>query len=296
MARPRSRADRGSYPLDTAQSTPEARTRVKLPPDPYRDDEPRPARGRRPVILLGALAALVITITLVNRSTHHSSSDPQSGSQASTPAGAGSSSGSPATDPSGPATTQIQGAGVPVNTADDIPIGYTHDSKGAQSAAANYVVAYESSSMVSSTARHTLIDDIADPAIASSLQSQLDAAYSQVDNAFGLSATGAPPAGQAFVSRGTPMGVSLVNYNGGSATVAVWTVSIAGLAGTGSTHPVTESWTTVSVTLHWTQGDWKWFSFTSADGPVPTSGQQVISGGQILQNAVSQFGGLRYAR
>ena len=46
----------------------------------------------------------------------------------------------------------------------------------------------------------------------------------------------------------------------------------------------------------WTQGDWKWVSFTASDGPVPTNGTQVISNGQTLQNAVSQFGGLRYAR
>lgn len=295
MARPRSRADRGSYPLDTAQSTPEARTRVKLPPDPYRDDEPRPGRGRRPLILLGALVALVVAITIVNRTTHHSS-DPQSGGQPSAPVGAGTDAGASAADPSGPATAPIAGSGLPANTADSIPVGYQHDSKGAESAAANYVVAYESSSMVSSTARHQLINAIADPAISSSLQSQLDAAYSQVDSAFGLSTSGAPPAGQTFVSRGTPMGVSLVNYDGGSATVSVWAVSIAGLAGNGSTHPVTESWTTVTVTLHWTQGDWKWVSFTSADGPVPTSGQQVVSSSQALQNAVSQFGGLRYAR
>ena len=301
MARLRSRADRESYPLDAAQSTPEARTRVKLPPDPYGDDEPRRGRARRPLILLGALIALVVAVAIVNGNTHHSSAnananDSQSGGQPSTPTGAGSASTGAAADASGPATAPIQGSGLPSNTADSIPIGYQHNSKGAESAAANYVVAYESSSMVGSTARHKLIADIADPTIASSLQSQLDAAYGQVDSAYGLSSDGVPPAGQTFVSRGAPMGVSLANYDGGSATVSVWMVAITGLAGTGSTHPVTESWTTVTVTLHWTQGDWKWVSFTSSDGPVPTTGSQVGSSGQALQNAVNQFGGLRYAR
>ena len=295
MARLRSRAERESYPLDPAQSTPEVRTRVKLPPDPYGDDDPGRSRVRRPLILLGALVALVVAVAIVNGTTHHSG-DPQSGGQPSTPTAAGDSSTGAAADVNGPAAAPIQGSGLPSNTADSIPIGYQHDSKGAESAAANYVVAYQSSSMVGPTARHRLIADIADPAIASSLQSQLDSAYSQVDSAYGLSSDGVPPAGQTFVSRGAPMGVSLVNYNGGSATVSVWMVEIAGLAGTGSTHPVTESWNTVSVTLHWTQGDWKWVSFTASDGPVPTSGSQVVSGGQALQNAVNQFGGLRYAR
>jgi hypothetical protein len=297
MARPRSRADRGSYPLDTAQSPPEARTRVKLPPDPYRDDEPRSGRARRPLILLGALATLAVAVAIVNHSTHHSSDNGQpSGRQSAPAAGSGSGAGSASANPTGPVTTPYQDSGLPTNTADKVPVGYPHTAAGAESAAANYVVAYTSSSMVRSFARHALIDAIADPAIASSLQSQLDSTYTQANSSYGLTQDGAPPSGQTFVQRSAPVGVTLVNDSGSGATVSVWTVTIAGLAGTGSTHPVTEAWSTVTVTLHWTRGDWKWVSFTAADGPVPTSGQQVASGGQQLQNAVNQFGGLRYAR
>lgn len=291
MARPWSRADRGSYALDTAQSTPEARTRVKLPPDPYQDDEPRQGRGRRPLVLLAALVALVAAITIVNRSTHHSGGSPTAGQSA-----AGSGSSSQAASSTGPVTSQFDNSGLPGNTADGVPIGYPHTGRGAESAAANYVVAYSSSTMVNSAARHRLIDAIADPAIASDLQSQLDTAYSQVDSSLGLSADGVPPAGQTFVQRSAPVGVTLVKSSSDSATVSVWTVTLSGLAGQGSTHPVVENWSTITVTVRWTGGDWKWVSFASADGPVPTGGQQVVSGGQDLQKAVNQFGGLRYAR
>src|SRR5437868_11560041 len=91
MALPR-RADRGSYPLETEQSTPEARTRVKLPPDPYSSTD-RPKRGRRPLILIGAIVALFVAVALVNRSTHHSSGATgasQTGSSSTPAAGAGS--------------------------------------------------------------------------------------------------------------------------------------------------------------------------------------------------------------
>jgi hypothetical protein len=284
--------------LDTAQNTQEVHTRVKLPPDPYNSTVAKPKRGRRPLVLIGAVLALFVAIALVNRGTHHSSGSPasaQSGSNTATGAGSNASgSGTGATD--GSVTSPIQDSGLPSNTADSVPIGYPHTAQGAQSAAANYVVAYTSSSMVRSAARHQLIAAIADPAIASSLQSQLDSTYTQVDSVYGLSADGLPPAGQSFVQRSSPMGVMLVNQTGNSTTVTVWVVTIAGLAGQGSTHPVTEAWSTVTVTLHWTDGDWKWVSFTSADGPVPASGQQIPSAGQTLQNAVSQFGGLRYAR
>ncbi|HEU5354264.1 MAG TPA: hypothetical protein VFU65_07365 [Actinocrinis sp.] len=281
--------------MDTAQSTPEARTRVKLPPDPYQDDEPRAGRGRRPLVLLAALVALVAAITIVNRSTHHSGGSPTSGQSA---AGSGSSSGSSnqATTSTGPVTSQFNNSGLPGNTADGVPIGYPHTAKGAESAAANYVVAYSSSTMVNAAARHRLIDAIADPAIASDLQSQLDTAYSQVDSSLGLSADGVPPSGQTFVQRSAPVGVTLVKSSSENATVSVWAVTLSGLAGQGSTHPVVENWSTITVTVRWTGGDWKWVSFASADGPVPTSGQQVVSSGQDLQKAVNQFGGLRYAR
>jgi hypothetical protein len=296
MARPRSRADRGSYPLDTAQSTPEARTRVKLPPDPYRDDDDyRPRRGRRPLIIVGTLAALFLIVALVNRSTHHSSS-PQTAGQTSSGTGSNANGGSGNTaGPTGPVTAPAQG-GLPTNSADKVPVGYQHNSAGAESAAANYVVAYTSSSMVRSSARHALIDAIADPDVADGLQQQLDTSYQQANSTYGLSADGTPPSGQTFVQRTAPMGVTLVSDSGNEATVSVWEVTLAGLAGQGSTHPVTEAWSTVKVSLHWTRGDWKWVSFTATDGPVPTSGQQLTSSGEVLQNAVDQFGGLRYAR
>jgi hypothetical protein len=256
----------------------------------------RPKRGRRPLILIGAIVALFVAIALVNRSAHHSSGTAgaaQTGSSATAGAGSNTSGAGAVTAPS---TAPIQGSGLPNGTADSIPIGYQHTSQGAQSAAANYVAAYGSATMVHASSRHKLVSAIADPAIASSLQSQLDATFTAANSSFGLSADGTAPAGQTFVARAAPIGVTLVNDTGNSATVAVWTVSLSGLAGPGSTHPVTEVWSTITVTLHWTQGDWKWVSFTSSDGPVPTSGQQIPSSAQVLQNAANQFGGLRYAR
>ncbi len=294
MARPGSRADRGSYPLDTAQNTPEARTRVKLPPDPYLDDEPRPRRGRRPLILLGAVVALVLVVTIVNRTTHHSAgAQPGAGAQPSSSAGASSSLG---TDTGGPIAAPIQSGSLPTTTADNVPVGYLRTAKGAESAATNYVVAFYLPSMIRSSARHRLVDAIADPETAAALKSQLDTAYKQANVGNGLSADGVAPSGMTFVQRCAPIGVSLVSDDGIRATVSIWTVTLSGLVGTGSTHPVIEAWSTETVELHWVHNDWKWVSLTSKDGPVPTSGQQVPSTGQALQNAVNQFGGLRYAR
>ena len=93
-----------------------------------------------------------------------------------------------------------------------------------------------------------------------------------------------------------PVGVTLVKSSSKSTTVSVWVVTMSGLAGTGSTHPVTEEWWTVTVDLDWVDNDWKWFGFSETEGPTPLGGDQVPSGPQALQSAINQFGGLRYAR
>lgn len=295
MARPRSRPDREPYPLDTAQSTPEGRTRVKLPPDPYLDDEPRPRRGRRPLILLGALVALVVVITIVNRTTHHSN-DAQTGTGGQPTSPASVAAGGSAADTAGPVAQPMPSGIVPTTTSDTVPVGYPRTAKGAESAATNYVVAFYLPSMIWAESRHRLVDDIAAPDTLTTLKDQLDAAYKQANVGNGLSADGAAPNGMTFIQRCAPIGVSLISDDGNTASVAVWTVTVSGLVGAGSTHPVVEAWSTETVELNWVQNDWKWVSLTSKDGPVPTGGQQVPSTGQALQNAVNQFGGLHYAR
>jgi hypothetical protein len=187
-------------------------------------------------------------------------------------------------------------AGQASGSADGVPVGYPHSSSGAEAAAANYVVAFNSADMVRSSNRARLVNAIADPAIASSLEGQFDAAYAQLDTNYGLSNSGAAPAGQTYVERAAPVGVSLVSDSGNTATVSVWMVSLAGLAGTNSQHAVSEDWSTVTVTLNWTHGDWKWFSFVSADGPAPLGGLQTPAAGSTLQAAVTKYGGLRYGR
>lgn len=300
MSRPR-RTDRGSTveagprtrrpPAEAAARPAGPRTRIKLPADPYSEQAPRGLAGRLrgPLIVLGLVLALFAVIALVN----HGHGGPK-GQAAADRSATGAS---PRATPSGSAAaTSPYTDGLASGTADDIPVGYPHSAAGAEAAAANYVVAFNSADMVSRSVRDRLVNAIADPAIAATLQGQFDAAYAQIETTYGLSSTGAAPAGQTFVERAAPVGVSLVSDNGASATVSVWVVTLAGLAGTGSQHAVSEDWATVTVTLSWTRGDWKWFSFQSADGPAPLGGLQTPAAGSTLQAAVTKFGGLRYGR
>jgi hypothetical protein len=272
-----------------------ARTRIKLPDDPYGEQRQRGigSRLRGPLIVLGLVLALFGIIALVNNG-HDKGGQAKAASTASGSASpAASATGSAV--PTGPFTTAFA-AGQAKGEADGVPVGYSHSSSGAEAAAANYVVAFNSADMVYSSTRARLVNAIADPAIGASLEGQFDAAYAQIDSTYGLTSAGRAPAGQTFVERAAPMGVSLVSDTGNTATVSVWVVTLAGLAGASSQHAVSEDWATVTVTLNWTRGDWKWFSFQSTDGPAPLGGLQTPAAGATLQAAVNKYGGLHYGK
>ena len=296
MSRPR-RSDRGSTVEAGPTRRPSAagssggvRTRVKLPDDPYSENVPRRSRLRGPLIIGGVIVALFAVIALVNQGGKGGSP------QAAGATASGTATPSPTPSVSDTSVTASYDAGQASGSADGVPVGYPHSGSGAEAAAANYVVAFNSADMVRSSHRVRLVNAIADPAIASSLEGQFDAAYAQIDTNYGLSSSGAAPAGQTYVERAAPVGVSLVSDSGNTATVSVWMVSLAGIAGTDSQHAVSEDWSTVTVTLNWAHGDWKWFSFVSADGPAPLGGLQTPAAGSTLQAAVTKYGGLRYGR
>jgi hypothetical protein len=285
-AGPRTRREPGPG----AQPAGAARTRIRLPADPYADEAPRRLglRLRGPLIGLGLVLALFAVIALVNHD--HGSAKGQS------TAATGAAGTPTAATPGATSVTAPYTAGQASGSADGVPVGYPHSVSGAEAAAANYVVAFYSTDMVYPSVRARLVNAIADPAIASELQGQFDATYTNIDMNNGLTSQGVAPAGQTFVLRTAPMGVSLVSDSGDTATVSVWIVSLVGLAGTGSQHAVEENWATITTTLTWTDGDWKWYSVVVADGPAPLGGLQTPAPGQTLQAAVNKFGGLKYAR
>ena len=268
------------------------RTVVRLPADPYGDPKPRRpwlSRGTRALLFLVVVAIALGVIAIVNRS-HHSSANsgqhPSTGTTGSSQNAGSSSSASPTTP-----FSAVPGAG---GTSEGVPIGYPHNQAGAVSAAANYVAAYGSAAMLKPSTRHPIVQAIADPTALTNIDQQLDTAFKTVDQVLGLNENGDPPKGLGVVYRTIPAGAHAVTYNDNKAQVAVWICELGGLAGSGSTLPVTETWSTVTLTLNWTSGDWKWASFTSADGPVPVGGSQTASSATALKAQSDLFGELRY--
>jgi uncharacterized protein YcbX len=79
-------------------------------------------------------------------------------------------------------------------------------------------------------------------------------------------------------------------------TVEVWCTDLVGLAGSGSTNPVSSTWFTVTEKLVWVGGDWKVRSSSQKDGPAPVNGDSQAATADEIAGAVQDFGGFTYAR
>ncbi|MFC4513657.1 hypothetical protein [Streptomyces ehimensis] len=267
-------------------------TRTRLPEgevDPYaptRRGGGRSGRGGRPsnrnlVAVVGVVVLLIAAIAFANRGGD-SGGDAPSGTDARRPGG------SP-TAPTGVKPVDGKTGG--------IASGFAHSEQGAQSAAANFAVALGGDGMFRKDSRHAIVDATHTPDAAPALQGQLDTAYS---DAFlknvGLLPDGSAPKGLTFVSRTVPVGSKTTSYGTNDATVEVWCTGLVGLAGEGSTKPVSQTWFTLTQKLHWTNDDWKVASSTQKQGPAPVNGDDRAASATEIANAVSGYGGFTYAR
>ena len=275
--------------MSVPEDQPHTRTRY-----PAGDTPPDAAPGHRPLrtlaLVLAAVVALLVVVAVVNRT-----------SGSSTPSGAAASGGSGASGNGGSGNGASASATAPTGTnpvttsQDGIATGFPDTSEGAQSAAVNYSVALGSSEMYATDSRHAILQTIIAPSAVAQLQSTTDTQYTALNKTLGMH-DGVPSAGLTFVSRPLPAGTKTDSFAPGSATVEVWSDQLGGLAGTGSTQPVTEYWYTLTMHLQWINGDWKIASYTSVDGPAPIGASQQVSSANAMANAVNQFGGFRYAR
>jgi hypothetical protein len=259
----------------------------------------RPQPRRALVTVVGIVVLLIAALAFANRGDHPSAANRGTG-------GGGTSGGSTGTRGSGTAPTAPTGL-KPVDgkSGAGIPAGFAHTEQGAQSAAANYAVALGSADMFVADRRHRIVGAIYDTSVAAGLQADLDRAYSGAAlKTLGLTADGTAPAGFTFVSRTVPIGTKVTSGSGsgsgsGSAdakTVEVWCTDLVGLAGSGSTKPVSTAWFTITEQLVWSNGDWKIRSSSQKDGPAPVAADNQAASADEIAGAVRDYGGFTYAR
>jgi hypothetical protein len=272
--------------MSLGQDGPPTRTRLPETHSGPGGGTRRQTRSSRNLItVVGVVVLLIAAIAFANRSGGNSGGS-ESGTGA--PRTGGDTQAEP-TAPTGDKPVTGQAAG--------IPSGFAKSSQGAQSAATNYAVALGSDGMFHTDRRHAIVAAIHEPAAISTLQGELDKAYSPdfLQNV-GLTSDGSAPDGLTFVSRTVPVGSKVTEYSGSSATVEVWSMGLVGLAGVGSTKPVTTTWFTLTEQLAWVNGDWKIESSGQKQGPAPVSGDDRVAGADEIANAVNGYGGFTYAR
>ncbi|PZT75596.1 hypothetical protein [Streptomyces sp. AC1-42W] len=260
-------------------------TRTRLPDGPAGDayGPRRPARNSRSLITFAGVVILLLgAIAFANMGDDDS------------PSG---KSGTGSGDKAAAAPTSATGT-KPVTTKNGtIPSGFAHNKQGAESAAANYAVALGSAEMFVASSRRAIVQATHDPGVIEKLTTDLDTAYSPgfLKNV-GLNEDGSAPTGLTFVSRTVPVGTKVVEQSADSATVEVWCTGLVGMAGEGSTKPVTETWFTISEKLKWVGNDWKIESSSQTEGPTPVSGDNRASSADEIAGAVDGYGGFVYAR
>jgi hypothetical protein len=196
-------------------------------------------------------------------------------------------------------TADKSSAAAPTAPTGERPVasGFAHDEQGAQSAGANYAVALGSAEMFDKGRRDAILEAIITPSRLADFRSTLDKAYGpEFFRNVGLEEDGSTPAGYTFVSRTTPIGTKVTDHSGDKATVDVWCSGLLGLAGEGSTTPVTTSWFTITMRLEYVNGDWKIVDHDQKDGPAPVPGDEKASGAGEIAKAVEEYGGFTYAR
>jgi hypothetical protein len=235
-------------------------------------------------MVVGVVVLLIAAIAFANRGQGVS--------------GSGSGSGSDEKKPH-QATTAASGDQPVTSQKGGIPAGFSHDERGAQSAAANYAVALGSADIVKPGLRDGIVRQIFAPDQVATSEDKLNAAYSKDFLAkVGLDAQGNAPAGLTYVSRTLPVGTNVIKAtkNADAVTVDVWCTGVFGTAGDDSTNPVSTDWFTMTLSLRWADGDWKIESFSQKDGPTPVSGDNQISPSDDIAKAVKDYGGFTYAR
>ncbi|MFE4828486.1 hypothetical protein [Streptomyces sp. NPDC056672] len=240
----------------------------------------RPARGSRSLItVVGVVVLLIAAIAFANRGGDKS-------------ADTGKGTGAAAPDP-----TAASGVKPVTGKNGTIPSGFPQNEQGAASAAANYAVALGSAEMFNADARQGIIRATHDPSTVEELLVEMETAYSPAfyQNA-GLNEDGSAPTGLTFVSRTVPVGTKVTDLSSTTATVEVWSTGLVGLAGEGSTKPVTETWFTITQKLKWIDGDWKVSSSSQSEGPTPVTGDNRASTADEIAKAVEGYGGFTYAR
>ncbi|MGW1870542.1 hypothetical protein ACWCPS_33980 [Streptomyces mauvecolor] len=258
-------------------------TRTRLPEgtgDVYGSARRPPRNNRSLVMVVGVVVLLVAAIAFANR-----------GGDSGSTSDAGNAKKPDAQSTAATGTKPVDGK------QSGIASGFPQTEQGAQSAAANYAVALVSADILKPDRRAEIVRQVFTADKVPELEANFSKAYSKdFLGKVGLDSNGNAAQGMTYVSRTAPVGTKSTSYSATSATVEVWCTGVYGMAGVGSTNPVTNDWFTLTLQLQWVSGDWRATSFSNKEGPAPVNADRKASTADEMAKAVQEYGGFTYAR
>ena len=179
----------------------------------------------------------------------------------------------------------------PSEVVDGVGVGYARSREGAVAAATNYVKVLTSPLLFDPSRRRAAIRRLAAPDAVDRLQRAYDASTPRVAESLLLPAAGGT-AGIRVMLVAVPVSYRIEKYDQDGATVAIWQTTIGGTNGGA---PVLQAWGTTTVTLRWTEGDWRLLATTSAPGPVPLPDSALPTEVEQLLRQLKDYKEYRYA-
>lgn len=211
--------------------------------------------GNRPV-LIGAAVLLVIILVILGVAAACGSSGDEDSAAAPTSAGIGSAHG-------------------PASIVSGIPSKYTHDKPGAATAAINFAQSVDQA-RDGKVSGAKLTEIAVGPAPSEALTKVLEVASGRAEDR--------------SVFNSAPAMVTVPNYTDDKATVAVWSVgaSQAPVNDEGKVGVLT-LWTTTTVTLQWSDNDWKAIDWQFQSGPNPDEATFPEADAALSKTAMSGY-------
>ena len=161
-----------------------------------------------------------------------------------------------------------------------VPVGYAHTEEGAVAAATNFSLLTAGEDLLDVTALTTAMETLAAPEWKDEARAQATNGNEFIVDRYGDDAD----------LTGAVLRYDIVDYSPDHAVVKLWTVSVV----SGSKRPnVEEVWGTLTVSLVWTNGDWRVEGNESAPGPAPIdlpAGQPEQSASSLMEE-FHEFGG-----
>lgn len=222
-------------------------------------------RGASTGTVLAVIAALVVGL-LIGRLTDNGDNDSQ------------------------PAPKRGQDVG-PTRSVKGVPVGYAHTREGAVAALLNYgAVLSDPNVLLNAARRSQVLQLIATPRYAATFRGQ---------GATALDAVKRSPLGRGLTNGartiyfGAPISYRVQSYDGTTATVMGWGVSVVG--NDQGLEPQA-TWGTTITTAKWRAGDWKVDAVRGVPGPVPKqAGGQPPSDAAAFLRRLGQARGLQHA-